>query len=252
MAIALAIKLPGDEAKLSPVAVANDSPERPNHLRAMPAMPQAERVVAELDRTGTAVLCRRGQTLVKEGDPAEYIFRVVSGALRAVRLLADGRRHVASFLVSGDFVGLVDGETYGSSVEALGDSKLMRCSRSRFEAMLERDPRAGREFFGVMRRELSAAQDRLLLLGRKTAPERLASFLLGLADRKAGQNGAGICEIELPMNRADMADYLGLRIETICRLLSGLKHRRIIDLPDVHSVVVLRRDLLEDESEANA
>jgi len=215
-------------------------------------MQPAERTAAELDRAGTTVVCRRGQTLVEEGDPAEYIFKVVSGTLRSVRLLADGRRYVASFHMPGDFLGLADSENYNHSIEALGDAGLMRYTRTSFEAMLDRDPHAGRRFFGVMRKELSAAQDRLLLLGRKTAAERLASFLLTLADRKAGENGANNREIELPMNRSDMADYLGLRIETICRLLSDLKQRRIIDLPGIHSVVVLRRDLLESESEGDA
>lgn len=254
MAIALAIKIPSDEPAISrtTVAAANDRPERPVHLRGLPTMLSAEWPAAELDRAGTVVLCRKGQTLVEAGDPVGYIFKVLSGALRAVRLLADGRRHVASFHVAGDFVGLADGETCNHSIEALGDARLMRYNRASFDAMLDRDPGAGRRIFDIMRKQLAAAQDRLLLLGRKTAAERLASFLLTLADRAAAENGADSCEIELPMNRSDMADYLGLRIETICRLLTDLKHRRIIRLPGLHSVVVLRRDLLEGESESKA
>ena len=253
MAIALAIKVPFDEPKLSraAAAVASGALGRPGHVRALPTMQPAERVAAELDRVGTTIACRKGQTLVEEGDPAEYIFKVTSGALRAVRLLPDGRRYVANFLMPGDFLGLADGESYSHSIEALADAGLMRYTRSSFEAMLDRDPRAGRRFFGVMCKELSAVQDRLLLLGRKTAAERLASFLLTMADRKAGNGGAREREIELPMNRSDMADYLGLRIETVCRLLTDLKHRRVIDRPSIHSVVLLRRDVLETESEGN-
>ena len=254
MAIALAIRVPGDDAQMSrtTTAVANGSLERPSHLRVLQTMRSAEWPMVELDRAGTAVHCRRGQALVEAGDPAEYIFKVVSGALRAVCLLADGRRHVASFHLAGDFIGLAEQKSYSHSVEALGEARLMRYNRTSFEAVLDSDPGAGRRFFDIMRKQLAAAQDRLLLLGRKTAAERLASFLLTLADRRAAENGANGCEFELPMNRSDMADYLGLRIETICRLLTDLKHRRIIDLPGAHSVVVLRRDLLEGESEAKA
>jgi CRP/FNR family transcriptional regulator, anaerobic regulatory protein len=190
---------------------------------------------------------------VQEGDRAEYIYKVTSGALRAVRLLPDGRRYIANFLMPGDFVGLTEGESYGHSIEAISDAGLLRYARSSFESLLDRDPRAGRRFFGVMCKELTAVQDRLLLLGRKTATERLASFLLAMADRKARANGGnGQGRVELPMNRSDMADYLGLRIETICRLLTDLKSRRIIDLPDIHSVVLLRRDELEELSEGGA
>src|SRR5271156_4132180 len=144
MAIALAIKIPSDEPAISrtTVAAANDRPERPVHLRGLPTMLSAEWPAAELDRAGTVVLCRKGQTLVEAGDPVEYIFKVLSGALRAVRLLADGRRHVASFHVSGDFVGLADGETCNHSIEALGDARLMRYNRASFDAMLDRDPGA--------------------------------------------------------------------------------------------------------------
>jgi len=264
MAIALAIRVPTEEAKMSKAATAAASGAlgrdvnrlRQGNLRVLPGLVSsqhsAERVAAELDRAGTTVACRKGKTLVEEGDPAEYIFKVVSGAIRAVRLLADGRRYVASFHMPGDFLGLADGESYSHSFEALADASLIRYTRTSFEAMLDRNPGAGRSFFGILRKELSAAQDRLLLLGRKTAAERLASFLLSLADRNSGNNDAGDGAIELPMNRSDMADYLGLRIETVCRLLTDLKHRRIIDLPGIHSVMVLRRDLLETESEGTA
>ncbi len=253
MAIALAVRIPAEESKMSKAATAlagaawdfpasegcgNDGTGR------SPA--------TEPDRAGTVVSCRKGQTLVEEGHRAAYIFKVVSGALRTVRFLPDGRRHVASFHLPGEFIGLADDGLYGHSVEALSDARLVRYTRTSFEATLERDPGAGRRLFDVMRKELAAAQDRLLLLGRKTAAERLATFLLTLIDRKSDSHGAGDREIELPMNRSDMADYLGLRIETVCRLLTDLKHRHIIDLPSIHSVVVLRRDLLEDESEGNA
>jgi len=252
MAIALAIKTTAEETKMSrAAAVAGAVLTRPAQARALPMSTATDRGSSELERIGVAMLCRKGQALVQEGDRAEYIYTVTSGALRAVRLLPDGRRYIANFLMPGDFIGLTEGESYGHSIEAISDAGLLRYPRSSFETLLDRDPRAGRRFFGVMCKELTAVQDRLLLLGRKTATERLASFLLAMAGRKAGNgNGNGRARVELPMNRSDMADYLGLRIETVCRLLTDLKARRIIDLPDIHSVVVLRRDDLEDLSEA--
>jgi len=250
MAIALAVRIPAEETKLSK-AVASTALGYPRHIRALPVVPSAERRGAELDRAGTVVSCRKGQTLVEEGHRAAYIFKVVSGALRTVRFLPDGRRHVASFHLPGEFIGLADDGFYGHSVEALADARLVRYTRTSFESTLDRDPGAGRRLFDVMRKELAAAQDRLLLLGRKTAAERLATFLLTLNDRKADNDGGEDRRFELPMNCSDMADYLGLRIETVCRLLTDLKHRHIIDLPSIHSVVVLRRDLLQAESEGN-
>lgn len=255
MAIALAIKTPAAETKMSKAAgaIAAAVLARPGQARALPMSATMDRGVGEMERLGVAMLCRKGQALVQEGDQAEYIYKVTSGALRAVRLLPDGRRYIANFLMPGDFIGLTEGDSYGHSIEAISDAGLLRYARSSFESLLDRDPRAGRRFFGVMCKELTAVQDRLLLLGRKTATERLASFLLGMADRKArASSGNGQARVELPMNRSDMADYLGLRIETVCRLLTDLKSKRIIDLPDIHSVVLLRRDELEELSEGGA
>jgi len=224
---------------------------RPARATALPAMQPAERAAAELDRIGTVITCRKGHTLVEEGDPAEHVFKVKSGVLRAVSLLPDGRRCIGNFLLPGDFLGLTDDESYSHSIEAMAECELIRYTRSSFEAMLDRDPRNGHRFFDVMRKELSAVQDHLMLLSRKSAVERLASFLLTFADRNVGAGAVGNRHIELPMNRADMGDYLALRVETISRLLQVLKNRRIIDLPTSHSVALLRKDVLRQLSEGN-
>jgi CRP/FNR family transcriptional regulator, anaerobic regulatory protein len=206
------------------------------------------RVSGALDRLGSTLLFRKGQSVVQQGDLASHVFKVASGALRVVRLMPDGRRHIASFLMPGDFFGLADLESYGHSVEAITDSTLLRYTRSGLEGFLDRDMQMRRQVFGVMCRELSAVQDHLLLLGRKTATERLATFLLAMAERRSPHRPGEDRQVELPMNRSDVADYLGLRIETVCRVLADLKQRRIIDMPDVHSIVILRRDTLEDLS----
>ncbi len=218
---------------------------RPAYLRPVPAISARDHVATELERIGTVVTAVRGMTVIEEDCAAEYVFKVVAGALRAVRLLPDGRRYVTKFLLPGDYFGFSEGESYGQSVEVVGDATFIRYSRSSFDALLARDPAAGRRFFGVVCGELCAAQERLLLLGRKSALERLATFLLGMADRSIAATPGENNEVHLPMNRSDIADYLGLTVETVSRLLTQLRHHRIIDLPTSNHVVFLKREELE-------
>jgi CRP/FNR family transcriptional regulator, anaerobic regulatory protein len=221
---------------------------RPAHLRPLPAVPATDNVTAELDRIGSVVMAKRGRTVIEEGDLAEHVFKVVTGALRVVRLLPDGRRYVTKFLLAGDYFGFAEGSRYGQSVEVVGDATFIRYARRSFDALLSRDAAVGRRFFSLICGELSAAQDRLLLLGRKSALERLTTFLLGMANRKSASDAGPRNEIHLPMNRGDVADYLGLTVETISRLLTQLRADRLIDLPTPNHVVFLKRAVLEDIS----
>ena len=220
------------------------SRSRASYLTPVPSLPPAAIVGAGLDRLGTATMIERGRMLFQEQDPAEHVFKVLSGALRAVRLLPDGRRSITDFLLPGDYVGLAENGTYSQTIEAVADSKLVKYSRRRFDAFLDSDARAGRHFFGLVCGELSAAQDRLLLLGRKCAVERIASFLLAIADRRSPEATA----VDLPMGRSDIADYLGLTIETVSRVLGQLRAREIIDVPTVNRIVFTDREGLEDIS----
>ena len=218
-------------------------PQRiPTSARAVQLRIVANSAPAGLDSLGTSVGYVRGKTVVEEGNPADYVYKVVAGALRKVRLLPDGRRHITSFLLPGDFFGFAEGASYTHSVEAVADVTLLRYPRRGFDTLLDSDPRAGRHFLGLVCRTLSATQDQLLLLSRKSALERLASFLLALADRKGpGAKGA---ELDLPMNRADVADYLGLTIETVSRLITRMRTLHLIDAPDSHRIVILDRGAL--------
>jgi CRP/FNR family transcriptional regulator, anaerobic regulatory protein len=217
---------------------------RARYLTPIPTPSPAAIVGAGLDRLGTVTMLERGRMLFQEQDPAEHVFKVLSGALRAVRLLPDGRRYITEFLLPGDYVGLAETGIYSQTLEAVADTKLVKYSRRRFEAFLDADARAGRHFFGLVCGELSAAQDRQLLLGRKCAIERIASFLLAMADRQAPETTA----VDLPMSRSDIADYLGLTIETVSRVLGQLKAREIIDVPTVNRIVFTDREALEDIS----
>lgn len=198
-----------------------------------------------LQRIAMEVAHPAGWTIIRVGDTAVSVFKVVSGVLRSVRLLPDGRRHIASFLLPGDFFGFSDTGIYSHTVEAIDDVKLLRFPRDRFEAILEADADARRCFFTLVCGELSAVQDHMLLLGRKTALERLASFLLHLADRDPTPVQGEATKVSLPMCRVDIGDYLGLTIETVSRLLSQLRRRKIIALPRSNRVLFLDREMLE-------
>lgn len=201
----------------------------------------ADKQGANLDELGTAHVVPRGKTVAEEGAPAEYVFKVVSGAFRMVRLLPDGRRSVIDFLLPGDYFGLAENSTYSHSLEVISDASFVRYPKDQLRQLLDSDPRASRRFFSLMCGQLAAAQDRLLMLSRKSAVERIASFVLAMADRSQRKDGA----IKLPMNRADVADYLGLTIETVSRTLSQLKSEKVIELPTACQIVLLDRDRLK-------
>jgi CRP-like cAMP-binding protein len=201
--------------------------------------------VAAFDRFGTVIILRRDQALFFEGDPAQHCFKVISGAVRSCKLLADGRRHVNQFMLPGDFVGLESDGTYRFTVEAVNDATLMRYPRRVLDQLVEQQPRLGKRLLGMLCEDLSAAQAQMLLLGRKSAVERLASFLLSMSAR----NGESDC-VELPMTRSDIADHLGLTIETVSRIFSQLKGRGVIQLKASSAVVIRRRHELEDIAEA--
>ena len=235
-------------AKVHPAVVAAaQTSGRTAYLRPIASVPAADSLNGDLDRLGTTHSYPQGKLIVEEGDAAEHVFKVTSGALRAVRLLPDGRRYITRFLLPGDFFGLADRAEYGNSVEVVQHATVVRYTRSGFDALLERNTRAGRHFLGLVCGELTAAQDRLLLLGRKNALERMATFLLAMADRQQ-EKGKAADAIDLPMNRTDVADYLGLTVETVSRLLTQMRSRRMIELPSANHVVFRNREALEELS----
>jgi CRP-like cAMP-binding protein len=194
-----------------------------------------------LDRLGTVVALRREQPLFHEADPAEFYFRVVSGAVRSCKLLANGRRHVGDFFLPGDFIGLDAEIGYIFSAEAVTETTVIRYSRRSVDALAWQEPRIGHSLLRIACQGLSAAQQQMVLLGRKTAEERIASFILGLAER----NGAGD-RISLPMTRSDIGDHLGLTMETVSRGLTQLKKDGVIELTSSHELVIRDREMLAD------
>jgi CRP-like cAMP-binding protein len=208
-------------------------------------IPAPRDALSALDRLGTVVTVRRDESLFYEGDPTEYYFKVVSGALRSCKLLADGRRHIGDFYLPGDFVGLDAEADYIFSAEAVTDTTVVRYSRRSVDALAWEQPKVGQRLLGIARSRLCAARVQMMLLSRKTADERIASFLLGMADR-----GGDSDHVTLPMTRTDIGDHLGLTIETVSRSLSQLRKDGVISLVNSHEVVIRDRDALEDLAEA--
>ncbi len=202
----------------------------------------------ELDRLDailTHVDLSQGDTLFDEGENAGHIFNLTEGTLKLYKLLPDGRRQVTGFLFPGDFLGLADSAEYTCSAEAVNECRLCRFPRPKLEALLREFPKMETRLLEIARNELAEAQEQMVLLGRKTAKERLASFLLMLSDR-AVHRGSPENPVAVPMSRGDIGDYLGLTTETVSRTLTRLRHTGIIVLETDRRVTIVDRSALED------
>ena len=188
------------------------------------------------------------QMLFIEGDPADYLFNVTAGTLKLYKLLPDGRRQITGFLSVGDFLGLATNEGYSYSAEAVTDVELCRFPRRRLELLFNEFPQLEKRIFSIAIDELAAAQEQMLLLGRKTAVERMASFLLTLSERAQHRNQTEN-PILLPMTRSDIGDYLGLTIETVSRTLSQLKRRSLIELSAPNEIELVDSEALRELAE---
>ncbi|WP_149536237.1 Crp/Fnr family transcriptional regulator [Siccirubricoccus phaeus] len=185
-----------------------------------------------------------GKTFIAEGEKPEHFFNVTGGTARLYKLLPDGRRQITGFARQGHFLGLAVGEANAFSAEALEKVWVCRFSRTRLRQVLDDFPAFERRLLGTAANELVAAQEQMLLLGRKTARERVASFLLAQA-RPLRPCDAPPGRFHLPMTRTDIADYLGLTIETVSRTMTRLKTEKLIALPSPAEVVLLDRARLE-------
>lgn len=185
-----------------------------------------------------------------EGDDAEFVYEVLEGVVCCYCLLADGRRQVLSFSFPGDLLGLVQGDTHRYSTEALCAVRLRCIPRSALLKTAVERPELGQKLLQFATSRLAVMQDHFVMLGRKSALEKVASFLLALADH-AGARDDGTATLELPMTRADIADYLGLTLETVSRTLTKLKVAGAIDLPQPHKVMVRNMSQLEEFAEAD-
>jgi CRP/FNR family nitrogen fixation transcriptional regulator len=185
-----------------------------------------------LELIGAAIDYDRNGEIYGEGERAEYVYKVVTGAVRVYKVLDDGRRQINGFYFSGDIVGIEAGEEHQFSAEAVAKSRLLVVKRSTLVALAARQSGIASDLWSVTARELDHVQSLMITLGRKNAQERLAAFLLEMAKRVRNMT------IELPMSRQDIADYLGLTIETISRTFTQLESERAIDLPTSRRVIL--------------
>jgi CRP/FNR family transcriptional regulator, nitrogen fixation regulation protein len=186
---------------------------------------------------GATMVYARNTEIFGENEPADYLYKVVSGSVRTYKILSDGRRQVGGFYLPGDLFGLEFADEHTLSAEAISDAKVLVVKRSALTALAGHDALIAQQLFNLTGRELRRVQDRILLLV-KSAQERVASFLLEMAERVSGNS------IDLPMSRQDIADYLGLTIETVSRTLTSLECAAAIEVPTSRRIVLRNRPAL--------
>jgi len=185
------------------------------------------------------------QTLVSEGGPRLRVFSLTGGVMRLSNLLPDGRRQITGFLYPGDYLGLADDLTYSQTAEAVTPTQLCSFPVRQMEALMERFPKLKDRLHKLTREALGQARESQIMLGRLAPVEKVAAFLLVCA-RRAETVGEPGDLVYLPMTRSDIADYLGLTIETVSRSFTKLKSQNLIQLPDPHRVKIVDVRALED------
>lgn len=173
-----------------------------------------------LEQFGTTMTLERDREIHGEGSRAEFCYRIIAGCVRMAKLMEDGRRQIGEFLMAGDLLGFNELDCYDFSAETVTDVVLRRYPRRMVDALAGTNLALARQLRDIGSVNLRAAYARMVLLGRKTASERIASFLLEMSNRLPNSRPD---VLELPMGRTDMADHLGLTIETVCRLLGQLR-----------------------------
>lgn len=187
---------------------------------------------------GAVMTYPRNSEIFGENEPADYLYKVVSGSVRTSKILSDGRRQIGDFYLPGDIFGLEFADTHALSAEAVTNAKVLVIKRSALNALAARDVSVAAELFALTGRELRRAQERIVLL-IKSAQERVAGFLLEMSERLTLDNA-----IELPMSRQDIADYLGLTIETVSRTLTALESAAAIEVTTARHIRLRNRNAL--------
>lgn len=181
----------------------------------------------ELQRLAAQVYFRSGTTIFAEGELADNIFGLSQGVVRLYKLLPDGRRQVVAFALPGDFLGMPLAERHSFSADAIGEVALCRFSRDELAKLIQSSPSMMRLIIEFVTRELDMAQDQLLLLGNGSAEEKVATFLVSWRNQLARLSVFSET-VPLPMRRQDIADFLGLKLETVSRTLAKLEQKNAI------------------------
>ena len=194
-----------------------------------------------LRTAGTVVQIAEGREIIAEGGDTDVFYKVVSGVVRVCKFLSDGRRQIEAFHVAGALFGFELGQERSLSAEAVSDCTLVSYRRRSVETLAQKDQSISHQLFLYAMQSLARAQDHSLLLGRRGAAEKVASFLLDWAKHAADKR-----VLHLAMTRQDIADYLGLTIETVSRSLTRFERDGVIALPHSRQVKILNIDALED------
>ena len=169
------------------------------------------------------------ETVFAQEDITSYFYNLVDGVMRLYKLLPDGRRQIVGFLLPGDFVGMTTADRHGFSADAVGPVTVCQFAKTPFARFAEDKPNLLRRMNELAVQELNQARDHMVLLGRRSAEEKVATFLVGWRDRLAELKGASDI-VHLPMSRQDIADYLGLTIETVSRTFTKFEREGIIEI----------------------
>jgi CRP/FNR family transcriptional regulator, anaerobic regulatory protein len=191
------------------------------------ALDRAE--LRELEHLGRHVHFDSCQTVFAQEELTTSFYNLLEGVMRLYKLLPDGRRQIVGFALPGDFLGMTASTRHSFSADAIGEVAICRFSRAAFARFIEDKPHLLRRINELAVRELSQAQDHMVLLGRRSAEEKVATFLLGWRDR-LGQFSSPEKTVPLPMSRQDIADFLGLTIETVSRTFTKLERDGVIDI----------------------
>lgn len=191
------------------------------------ALDKAE--LRELEDLGRHVRFASCETVFAQEEMTTSFFTVLEGIMRLYKLLPDGRRQIVGFALPGDFLGMATSARHSFSADAIGPVAVCRFSKASFARFIENKAHLLRRINELAVRELSQAQDHMVLLGRRSAEEKVATFLIGWRDRLAYLNGP-TNTVALPMSRQDIADYLGLTIETVSRTFTKLERDGVIEI----------------------
>lgn len=186
----------------------------------------------EIDNLARPMCFSARETLFEQDEASDVVYNLTSGAVRLYKLLPDGRRQIVGFALPGDFLGLAMSERNAFTADALTPVNACQFSRSAFSDFLDAKPHLLRRLHAIAGHELSLAQDQMVILGRRTAEEKVVAFLIGLRQRWSRINGS-VVHVPLPMTRQDIGDFLGLTVETVSRMLTRLaREKAIVIVPD--------------------
>ena len=209
--------------------------------RILSAQPHA---LKRLDPFATIMHCHRGQEIPNSSGLSGHWYYVIAGAVRRCTIRSDGRRQIVDLMLPRDFFFIPDTRGEGTTEAIVEETVLASYPGGRVEQFAERDPQFARELREVALQFLSRSQDQLLILGGITALEKVGSFLLSLAGRASETKG----QVELPVSRYDIANYLAVSVETVCRSITDLQQRGVITLAGKRTVKILNRGALKDRS----